>query len=61
MRHFLAMFCAVSMLCSAADARSNTADGPGFKGDRIVIFRDDSAAFTAFEEKVLRDPEVGAL
>lgn len=56
MRPFLALFLACSMLCSAnVDA---SAAGLATKRDRIVIFHDDSAAFAAFSDRVLRDREV---
>lgn len=56
MRHFQSMLIALAMLCTAAAAASDQ----DFKGDRIVIFRDDSAVFSAFEKNVLHDPEVAA-
>lgn len=56
MRHFLARWASSSMLCLASAAAMAAA--PTVKSDRIVIFYDYSAAFTAFLDRVLRDPEV---
>ena len=69
MRYLPALLLTFSTLCAAwtPSATSNPqqhaaeADTPvslPFKGDRIVIFRDNSAAFVELFDNVLRDPEV---
>ncbi len=49
-----------ALFASCVVAGASALDSSGFKGDRIVIFRDDSDAFAAFERDVLRDSEVTA-
>ncbi len=58
MRAFLALFLACSML-SSPNVDASAAE-QGTKRDRIVIFHDDSAAFAAFSDRVLRDGEVAS-
>lgn len=67
MRCLPALLFVFSSLCTAADVPPsagatqrdvNAARLRQFDGDRIVIFRDDSAEFAAFAENVLGDPEV---
>lgn len=64
MRRLLALLYAICTLSVAsptpASPDSDAAASAKFRGDRIVIFRDDSPAFAAFAQNVLRDPEVAA-
>ncbi|MBA2411335.1 MAG: hypothetical protein H0V63_00715 [Burkholderiaceae bacterium] len=65
MRRALVLLLAFSTLCFAASPTftapsTESATDQRFNGDRIVIFRDSSAAFAAFTNNVLNDPEVAS-